>query len=138
MNYQHQHDINGCGIATLANLFGLDYLTVKSEFEERFYSIKNGIKVTDVVKYLAFKGLKYKAKHVNLLKISASEAINLAKQNNSIVLIKRSEKYPIGHFFLRKDGFWIDPWYNLPSINNVHSGVRDSLPNLPMYVILPC
>ena len=56
--YQHQKDMNGCGIACMANLF----------------RIKNG---------------------------------------------------------------WVDPWLDLPSIDNVRAGVRDELPDDPWYVLYP-
>ena len=72
MTYQHQKDINGCGIACLAN-----------------------------------------------------------------TLITKSEKYPVGHYLLRTKNGWIDPWHNLPSIDNVQASIRKTLPTNTWYVIYP-
>ncbi len=137
MKYQHQKDINGCGIACLANLLDKPYDKVKQDFEKKFYSIKNGIKVFDMVKYLNGLGLKYdlkffnqNPKHVNKL-----EADNFSRKFNSITLIAKSDKYPVGHYLLRTKKGWVDSWINLPSIDNVKSGVRKTLPNNPWYVI---
>jgi predicted double-glycine peptidase len=60
----HQHDINGCGIATMANLLNIDYQTIKKEFEDGFYPITKGVKVSDIVKFLKIKGLNYKVNHI--------------------------------------------------------------------------
>ena len=134
-NYIHQHDINGCGIATIANLLQTTYEEVKQEFETKFYPITRGVKVTDITRFLKLKGLDYMVKHINEKKVSDSDGVEMAKELNSIVLIRRNAKYPIGHYLLRvKDG-WIDPWLNLPSINQVHAGLRNELPNPPMYII---
>ena len=139
MNKQliYQHDINGCGIAVLANLLESDYSTIKSDFENFFYPINRGIKVFDVVKYLETKSFHYETKFINPKKLSDEEGLNIAKTINSITLIRKSNKYPIGHYLLRTKEGWIDPWFNLPSIDNVHAGIREDLPNPAMYVILP-
>lgn len=42
---RHQKDLNGCGIACLANLLDKSYDWVKKDFENKFYKIEKGIKV---------------------------------------------------------------------------------------------
>lgn len=135
MKYRHQHDLNGCGIACLANLLDTDYQIIKSEFELAFYKINRGVKVTDIVRYLATKNLKYKVTYINLKKLSEVQIQTFIFQNNSIILLQRSDKYPIGHYLLRVETGWIDPWYNLPIIDNVYAQIRTELPGVPMYVI---
>ena len=44
---QHQKDINGCGIASMANLLDRDYDLVKKDFERKFYTIEKGVKIFD-------------------------------------------------------------------------------------------
>jgi hypothetical protein len=139
MKWEHQKDINGCGIACLANLLNKPYDKVKKDFEKKFYSINNGIKVFDMVSYLNSLGLKYELKffnqnpkHFNLV-----EASKYSKRRDSITLILKSEKYPVGHYLLRVKNGWVDPWYNLPSIDNVQAGIRKTLPTNPWYVIYP-
>lgn len=62
---QHQKDMNGCGIACLANLLNKPYATVKKDFESKFYTIEKGTKMFDLVSYLNSKGLNYKSKFFN-------------------------------------------------------------------------
>jgi hypothetical protein len=60
-----------------------------------------------------------------------SDATKLAETPASITLIQKSEKYPVGHYLVRKNNKWIDSWLNYPSINNVHAGERIELPGYP-------
>ena len=58
----------------------------------------------------------------------------------TIVLIARSKTYPTGHYLVRHNGKWMDPWINLRTdrtIKNAKSGFRKRLPGRPMYAILP-
>ena len=136
-NYTHQHDLNGCGIATIANLLSESYEKVLKDFESKFYKINKGIKVFDMVSYLDSKGLKYKTKFFNPKNLNLEDALKTASIPNSITLIHKNEKYLIGHYLLRTNDSWIDPWFNFPSIDNVHHGARDQLPANPWYVLIP-
>ena len=135
--YQHQKDIDGCGIACLANLLGKDYNLIKKDFEKKFYPIDKGINIADMVRYLQTHKLNYTSKFFNKKNYDALEASRYSKIENSITLIVKSEKYPVGHYLLRNKDGWVDPWYNLPSIDNVHAGLRKKLPNNPWYVLCP-
>lgn len=135
--YQHQKDINGCGIACLANLLDKDYDLIKRDFEKNFYSIDKGINIADMVRYLKTHKLDYTSKFFNKKNYNASQAGRYSRLENSITLIVKSEKYPVGHYFIRTKEGWIDSWYNLPSIDNVHAGLRKKLPNNPWYVLYP-
>lgn len=133
--YIHQHDLNGCGVACLANLLDQGYEETKTEFEKHFYKIDRGIKVFDLVKFLHFKGLSYSSKFFNHNKFNAKEADSFSRLPNSITLIRKNEKYPVGHYLLRVENGWIDPWINYPSIDNVHADLRKELPGDPWYVL---
>ena len=135
--WQHQKDINGCGIACLANLLNTPYDKVKKDFEKKFYNIDRGINIADMVRYLKIHNLDYRSKFFNTNNYNASEAGKYSKITNSITLIVKSDKYPIGHYLLRTEEGWVDSWYNLPSIDNVHAGIRKKLPSNPWYVLCP-
>lgn len=137
MTYQHQKDINGCGVACLANVLDKPYDVVKKDFEKKFYTTDKGIKVFDMKSYLNGLGLTYDLKFFNQKDFNKKEADTYTKISGSITLITKSEKYPIGHYLLRAENGWIDPWYDLPSIDNVQAGIRKSLPNNAWYVIYP-
>ena len=86
------------------------------------------------------KGLKYESKFFNQNKkytYDKVEGNKYSKIPGSITLIYKSEKYPTGHYLLRVKNGWVDPWYNLPSIDNVKADIRKSLPTNPWYVIYP-
>jgi hypothetical protein len=55
-----------------------------------------------------------------------------------IVFIKRSTRYPYGHYLARHNDMWMDPWMNFPydkDIKNAKSGYRKRLPGKAQYVI---
>ena len=97
---------------------------VKKDFEKKFYPIDKGINIADMVRHLKTNKLDYTSKFFNTKNYNASEANKYSKLENSITLIVKSEKYPVGHYLLRTKNGWIDSWYNLPSIDNVHAGLR--------------
>lgn len=135
--FQHQHDLNGCGIACLANLFDENYEDVRVDFEKNFYKINRGVKVFDLTKFLNSKDYKYSNKFFNHNNYNRIEAMNYASILNSITLIRKNDKYPVGHYLLKVEDGWIDPWLNYPSIDNVHAGLRNELPGEPWYVVYP-
>lgn len=139
-NFQHQKDINGCGIACISNLLNKSYDWVKKDFERKFYTIEKGIKIFDMVEYLKVHNLHYKSKFFNQnkkYKINRKEASEFSKIQGSITLIVKNNKYPVGHYLLRINNGWVDPWYNFPSIDKVRPGVRNKLPDNPWYVLYP-
>lgn len=140
MPYQHQKDLNGCGIACIANLLDKPYDWVKKDFEKKFYTIEKGIKIFDIVNYLKTHKLEYKSRFFNQNKKHKSnkaDAGKFSKIQNSITLIAKNEKYPIGHYLLRTGRGWVDPWYDFPSIHKVRAGIRKTLPADPWYVLYP-
>jgi predicted double-glycine peptidase len=82
--YQNQHDLNGCGIACLANLFNKDYEQSRTEFEKNFYKINRGIKVSDLTKFINLAGNNYATKFFNHDNYNKIEAIKCASILNSI------------------------------------------------------
>lgn len=137
--WQHQKDLNGCGVASMSNLLGKEYDLVKKDFEKKFYTIESGVKIFDIVNYLKTQKLNYKSKFFNQNKkydLNRKEASKYSKILGSITLIAKNKKYPVGHYLLRvKDG-WVDPWYNLPN-KLIKAGVRKRLPGNPWYVLYP-
>jgi hypothetical protein len=136
----HQKDGYGCGLACLANLLKSDYDSVKKDWEKDFYKLEKATYVADVVKFLNSRGLNYKSKFFNQNKkyeYKKEEAKEFSKIENAIILIFKNEIYPAGHYLLRVKNGWVDPWFNYPSIDNVHAGIRKELPGNVWYVIYP-
>lgn len=127
-----QEDGLGCAVACVAFILGITYQKGLLLFED------GGIRVTDkanfycpeIVKILNSKEKNYKWKRLK------SISVDLIYLNYSIVFIKRSLKYTYGHFLVRYNKAWMDPWINLPD-KNIKAGFRDRLPGKPTYVIYP-
>lgn len=122
----------GCGIACYAFALDLDCrqavakLGAEQAISTRFY-------VKDLTLALNKGGASYISKHV---KPRIGKRIY---EEGTIVLIRRSKNYPTGHYLIRHNGAWMDPWINLQqdkNILNATSGFRKRLPGAPMYAIL--
>jgi len=123
----------GCGIAYFAFALNISYqqsvklLGPKQTVSNRFW-------VKDFTTALNRAGLKYKSQHINgKLRRSIYNA-------GTIVLIGRSKNYIAGHYLIRYNGQWMDPWINLPfdkDIAKAKSGFRKRLPGSPMYALFP-
>lgn len=125
--YQHQKDGYGCGLACLANLLDLPYDKIKEGWEKDFYKLTTYTYVKDIKKFLNDRGLKYESKFFNQnkkYKYNKEEGDKYSQILGSITLIAKNEKYPTGHYLLRVKNGWVDPWFNLPSIDKVHAGVK--------------
>lgn len=123
----------GCGIACFAFALNLTYkesvflLGPEQASSPKFY-------VKDLAKALNDAGLNYKSKHI---KPHIRAQIYC---EGTIVLIRRSKRYPVGHYLIRHGGYWMDPWINLvfnKNINQAKSGFRKRLPGTPMYALMP-
>jgi hypothetical protein len=123
----------GCGVACFAFALGINYkkavilLGKQQSSSNRFY-------VKDLTNALNKSGENYISKYVK------PHIRNKIYKDGSIVLIKRSKHYPTGHYLIRYNELWMDPWINLrfeKNIKKAKSGFRKKLPGTPMYVIIP-
>jgi hypothetical protein len=92
----------------------------------------SGFYCREIVSY--FKKLGYLAEY-HYLKPKWRKKIY---RDNVIVFIKRSKKYPFGHYLVRYKNLWMDPWINWDedkNIKNAKAGFRKKLPGKPIYGI---
>jgi hypothetical protein len=60
------------------------------------------------------------------------------KVPGTIVYVEKSIKYPLGHYLVKtKQGVWMNPWKNFPSIAPAKSAFQKRLPGTPLYAIYP-
>lgn len=124
-----QEDPMGCSIACVAFILGINYKQSKKYFKGLGSPVKSGYWCKDVVKALSRAGLSYDYKYIKR-KIDFKE--------DTIVFIKRTKRYPIGHYLVKAKSGWMDPWINLhSSIKNAKSGFRKRLPSRGIYVVYP-
>lgn len=123
----------GCGIACFAFALDITYQQAVQQLGEvqagstRFW-------IKDFTAALNNSDKHYIAKHIK------PPMLRKIYTEGTIILIRRSKLYPTGHYLIRHNGHWMDPWINLPidkDINNAKSGFRKRLPGKPMYALLP-
>ncbi len=123
----------GCAIACIAFLLNLSYREAEALVGEE-QAGSNRFWVKDVNELLNSQGLRYARKH-----IKTASRDHLMKEG-TIALIRRSKLHPSGHYLIRHNDYWMDPWINLSkdkNINNAVSGYRKRLPGSVMYIIYP-
>ena len=125
----------GCGVACVAFVVGLSYQKTLKLFKNgKQKANSQGFYCKELVEVLNNQGMNFEYKYIkNKIKTKIY-------QNNSIIFIKRSKKYPLGHYLCRYKKLWMDPWINFQKNKNIKkakAGFRKRLPNQPIYVILP-
>ena len=128
-----QEDGMGCGAACVAFATGMTYRQV-ANIMGRDKARTVGFQLREVVNALGRYGLDY---HFKYVKPKVKKSIY---QDGAIVFIKKSARYPFGHYLIRHDGLWADSWINLvfdKNIANAKSGYRKRLPGKAQWAILP-
>ena len=121
----------GCGVACVAFLVKKSYSEMvnilgDNKASNKGFCCKHLIKVLSRFKYsYTYKYLKPKLRRS-------------IYQDGVIVFIKRSYKYPSGHYLIYSNGQWMDPWINFIQNNDIKqakSGFRKKLPGVPIYAL---
>jgi len=123
----------GCGIACFAFAANMTYAQAEI-FLGKEQSCSTRFWCKDMVAALSRYGLAYEHRYVK------PHVRRRIYREGTIVLIARSKHYPSGHYLIRHDDRWMDPWINLPfnkNIKQAKSGFRKRLPGRPMYAIMP-
>lgn len=121
----------GCGIACFAFVSDITYKQA-----EDFLGPEQAMSDRFVVKHFREElnryGLPYISKHVRPDQI-------IEPKEGMIVLLRRSQQFPTGHYLAYYEGRWMDPYINLADDRNFQrpeSGFRESLPGQIMYVLM--
>lgn len=121
----------GCGLACVAFVTERNYQVVL-KLTKKDQANSKGFTCKELVELLSTYDKEYSYKY---LKPKLKKKIY---QDKVIVFIKRSKKYPAGHYLVRSDGMWMDPWINFQtnkSIKEAESGFRKRLPGKPTYFL---
>jgi hypothetical protein len=122
----------GCGVACFAFVCDLTFKQAV-DYLGKEYSVKHGWKPSDLVAALNSFGFSYKNNYVRKKSIDSF-------LENTIVLIEKSSEYPVGHYLVKQQDKWMDPWINMTEDDNLahaKSGYRKLLPGKAMYSIAP-
>jgi len=128
-----QEDSMGCGAACVAFVTHKTYRQAVKVLGPKKAST-DGFRLKELVDALNKYGLEY---HFKYVKPHMQSSIY---QDGVIVFIKRSARYPHGHYLVRHDGVWGDPWINVvldKKLANARSGYRKRLPGKARWALLP-
>ena len=127
-----QEDNLGCGVACTAFAAGKTYREVRPLFDDKKI-LRDGVYSTDIVRVLKNFGLNYDFAKVN------DENYHLTLLDNAIVFIPYSKSDPVGHWLVRYNGKYMDPWVNRHERYNLNARADfvDELPSRPEWVAFP-
>ncbi len=124
-----QEDILGCAVACVAFVLNINYGNAIKLFEHGTRKARNkGFFCKDIILALKIASLRYEYKYIK------SRLRRTIYNSYTIVYIKKSKKYPLGHYVVRFNNKWMDPWINFPDAN-IQAGFRKRLPGKPIYAI---
>lgn len=129
-----QRDKMGCGVACVAFITGVGYKKARDNyFKNPKHASTVGYTCMELREALAMGKLSnYKQRFAKGMKTF---------RTNTIVFIKRSKKYPFGHYLVKTNERWMDPWINMdyrkPDLKNACAGFRNKLPGKPVFVVYP-
>lgn len=125
-----QENISGCAVACVAGYLGVSYKDALRYFEKPQRAHFEGFYCRDIVTALSRAGTKAEYKY---LKPDLKRKIY---HSGVIVVLARSSRHPGGHYLLRIDEGWMDPWFNFPDIRSAaQASIRKRLPGKPIYAI---
>ncbi len=94
----------GCGVTCFAFACNISYQQAVLELG-RERTVKFGWRPSDLVKELNYYGLNYKNSYVR--KHNQPQEY----PESTIILIERSSKYPVGHYLIKDNQYWINNTY---------------------------
>lgn len=124
-----QEDPLGCGIACVAFVLGMSYKRAKRRFSRPAEAERRGFFCKDIVRALGRGGRRYR-----------TERCGNRRADGTIVFIRRSARYPAGHYLVKSRKGWMDPYLNFQEQKNfikARAGFRKRLPGRAQYAIVP-
>ncbi len=125
MNYVHQEDSMGCGIACVAFLTNKDYKDAVNLFSASEKRSSKGFTSKDIREALKKGGLIYKSVYVGRDLVPKIEIGN-------IVYVTKCKYFPYGHYLVKINEGYMDPLINLHEVNfdykKARAGLRGMLP----------
>ncbi len=118
----------GCAIACVASLLGVSYKNHYG-YSKKENAAKKGYYIKDIILALKKRKLRYKGSKVT------NKTRKYLNKIGSIAFIKRSKRYPAGHYLLKTNKGWMNPWINYPEIAPAKSGFNKNLPGKAQWIL---
>ena len=119
----------GCGVACVASVLGLNYKQALKLFKKPKNAWTVGFYCKDIVTALKTGNKKYSFKKLT------SKNDPILKIKGTIIFSTYSKSYPYGHYLVRTQFGWMNPWINYPEIAPAKSGFVRKLPAKATYAI---
>lgn len=120
----------GCAVACVASRCQISYESALRLFAEPKLAWVRGYYCTEVIEALRRAGIHYSTETFD-----PSLHQKLLERIGTIVFLEPSELYPVGHYLIRSNKGWMNPWVNFPSMNNVRADFQNTLPNKILFVL---
>lgn len=104
-----QEDDYGCAVACVAFVLNIEYQKALRLFPKGKSRVKMGgdFYVREIAAILNSQGKHYRQRYIKSYKKKH------VSREGSIILIARNNRYTTGHYLVRHNGTWMDPWINL-------------------------
>ena len=129
-----QLDRYGCGVACVAFVMNVSYGEARLLFNAEKVE-KARTYCFDITRALSEKNIVYKYSKLT------NDNINLLNKNGVIVFVRKNKLvYLVGHYLVRHNRKWMDPWSNRITSNEITKAKSDfinKLRDVPTWVIYP-
>ena len=119
----------GCGIACVACALNKSYKTTKKLSKNPEYAVTRGYYCREIVDTLNKNGLSYSFSRAN------NKNKKILNRIATIVFIGRNKNYPLGHYLVKTEKGWMNPWMNFPNIAPAKAGFQKKLLGEPQWII---
>ena len=116
-----QEEPMGCAIACVAAVLNITYTRAKKLFANPEYASTRGYYCKEIIFALSNAKKNYEFNKVT------KKNKELLNKVSTIVFIKRSKKYPCGHFLVKCEEGWMNPWFNYPTITPAKASFQNKL-----------
>ena len=124
----------GCSVACVAAILNTSYQqTLKLFAYGKRRTESTGFYCKDIIEVLQKSNRFYEYRYIS------RGVRKKIYYSGTIVFVARSKQYPSGHFLVRTEDKWMDPWINFQTNRDVFAakaGFRKRLPGRPIYAIL--
>ncbi len=120
----------GCAVACVASRCAISYQEALALFNRAEHAWTRGYYCDDIVTALARATLHYSfsAFHPDSHRLLLDRA-------GTIVFHEPCTEYPHGHFLLRTQEGWMNPWSNFPQMIPVESAIQEKIGSALAYVV---
>lgn len=120
----------GCSVACVASRCGIDYRDALALFSFPENAWGRGFFCPEIIEALSKIGLNYSFDKRDVFKHES-----LLSKAGTIVFVEPSTQYACGHYYLRTQTGWMNPWANCPQMIPVESKIQKASPETISWIV---